>query len=134
MRFPKRNERTNMKVQHIDSIAQLELPGLRHQTLAARADGISSFEIWRQSLGPGAATPLHRHACEEVIVFTGGTGVIRFEGKETPVQAGTVLQCQPNELHQIINTGQDDLSLYGVLAISPVNVVDEHGETIALPW
>jgi mannose-6-phosphate isomerase-like protein (cupin superfamily) len=123
-----------MKVQHLDTIAKLDLPGLQHQTLASRANGITSFEIWQQSLAPGSATPLHRHDCEEVIVFTGGNGVMHHAGEETPVEAGTVLLCQPNELHQIVNTGKSDLSLYGILAISPVPVLDEHGVALPLPW
>lgn len=123
-----------MQVRHLNSIPAVELPGLKHQTLASRAGNIQSFEVWQQSLGPGAATPLHRHDCEEVIIFTGGNGIMRHGGVETPCTAGTVLLCQPNELHQIVNNGSEALSLYGILALSPVPVVDEHGEAIALPW
>ena len=123
-----------MQVRHLNTIPAVELPGLKHRTLASQAGGIASFEVWQQSLGPGAATPLHRHDCEEVIVFTGGSGVMRHAGTETPIEAGTVLLCRPNELHQIVNTGQDELTLYGILAVSPVPVVDEHGGAIPLPW
>ena len=123
-----------MQVQHLDSIPLLDLPGLKHQTLASRAGGINTFEVWRQTLGPGATTPLHRHDCEEVIIFTGGTGLMRHAGVETECKAGTVLLSQPNELHQIVNTGTGDLSLYGILAISPVPVLDEQGQVIPLPW
>jgi mannose-6-phosphate isomerase-like protein (cupin superfamily) len=123
-----------MQVRHLDSIPMIELPGLQHQTLASHAAGIDSFEIWHQSLGPGAATPLHRHDCEEVIIFTGGEGVMRHAGTQTPCVAGTVLLCQPNELHEIVNTGSEALTLYGILAISPVPVLAEDGTAIALPW
>lgn len=123
-----------MQVHHLDSIPLVAVPGLTHRTLASKASGITSFEVWQQSLGPGSATPLHRHDCEEVIVFTSGSGVMRHAGVETVCTAGTVLLCQPNELHQIVNTGSDALALYGILAISPVPVLDEHGVAIALPW
>ncbi|MEH6434767.1 cupin domain-containing protein [Massilia sp. DD77] len=123
-----------MQVRHVDSIPMLELPGIRHQTLASRAGGIASFEVWRQALAPGSATPLHRHDCEEVVVFTGGRGVMRHAGTETPCAAGTVLLCQPNELHQIVNTGEEALTLYGILSVSPVPVVDAAGAAIPLPW
>lgn len=123
-----------MQVHHLDSIPLIAVPGLAHRTLASKAGGITSFEVWQQSLNPGSATPLHRHDCEEVIVFTSGVGVMRHAGIETACTAGTVLLCQPNELHQIINTGTDELALYGILAISPVPVLDEHGVPIALPW
>jgi len=123
-----------MKIQHLDTIPLFDLPGLRHQTLASRAGGINSFEVWHETLAPGAATPLHRHDCEEVIIFTGGTGTMRHEGVDTPCKAGTVLLCQPNELHEIINTGTTDLTLNIIFAISPVPVVDSDGAAIALPW
>ena len=123
-----------MQVRHLNSIPAIELPGLKHQTLASRDGDIRSFEVWQQSLAPGAVTPLHRHDCEEVIIFTGGKGVMRHDGVDTPCGVGTVLLCRPNELHQIVNTGSEPLSLYGNLALSPVPVVDEHGEAIPLPW
>jgi len=123
-----------MQVRHLHTIPAVELPGITHQTLASRAGQIGSFEVWQQSLSPGAVTPLHRHDCEEVIIFTGGTGIMRHDGQDTPCGAGTVLLCQPNELHQILNTGSAALTLYGILALSPVPVLDEHGEAIPLPW
>ena len=123
-----------MQVRHVDSIPVLDLPGLRHQTLASQAGGIQAFEVWQQSLAPGSATPLHRHDCEEVVVFTGGKGIMHHAGTETPCAAGTVLLCQPNELHQIVNTGGEPLTLYGILSGSPVPVVDAEGREIPLPW
>ncbi|MCC2955170.1 cupin domain-containing protein [Massilia sp. IC2-477] len=123
-----------MLVRHLNTIPAIELPGLKHQTLASREGRIGSFEVWQQSLAPGAVTPLHRHDCEEAIIFTGGNGIMRHDGVDTPCHAGTVLLCQPNELHQIVNNGSEDLRLYGILAVSPVPVVDEHGEAIPLPW
>jgi mannose-6-phosphate isomerase-like protein (cupin superfamily) len=123
-----------MQVKHLHSIPTLDLPGLTHQTVASHTEGIHSFEVWHQSLGPGAGTPIHKHDCEEVIVFTAGVGVMRYAATETTCTAGTVLLCQPNELHQIVNTGNVDLRLYGILSISPVPVLDEQGDVILLPW
>jgi mannose-6-phosphate isomerase-like protein (cupin superfamily) len=123
-----------MQVRHIETIAPVTLPGIEHRTLANRATGTASFEVWQQSLAPGGATPPHRHDCEEVIVFTGGQGVMRHAGLEVPCGPGTVLLCAPNELHQIVNTGAADLTLYGILSASPVPVVDADGQPIPLPW
>lgn len=123
-----------MQVRHLDSIPVHELPGIRHQTLASHAGGIKAFEVWQQAIAPGGATPPHRHDCEEVIVFTGGEGIMHHAGTGTPCRAGTVLLCQPNELHQIVNTGSGPLTLYGILSGSPVPVVDAAGAAIPLPW
>ena len=50
----------------------LELPGLRHQTIAGHKQGVTTMEVWSQTMAPGAATPVHRHACEEVILVLSG--------------------------------------------------------------
>lgn len=123
-----------MEVRHLEAIPPVTLPGLEHRTLASSATGIRSFEVWRQTVAAGTATPLHRHDCEEVIVFTAGSGVMRHAGREVPCVPGTVLLCAPNELHQIVNTGDGDLGLYGILSVSPVPVVDADGQPIPLPW
>lgn len=123
-----------MQVRHLNSIPTVELPGLEHHTLASSASGIHAFEVWQQSLAPGSVTPVHRHDCEEVIIFTGGSGIMRHDGVDTPCGAGTVLLCQPNELHQIVNNGSDALTLYGILSVSPVPVLDADGGAIPLPW
>ena len=46
-----------------------ELPGLVHQTIAGKEQGV---EVWRQTLAPKAATFMHRHDCEEIIVILRG--------------------------------------------------------------
>ncbi|OON64233.1 hypothetical protein B0920_13150 [Massilia sp. KIM] len=119
-----------MEVSHVDTIAPVSLPGIEHRTLAAGG----AMEVWQQSLAAGTATPMHRHDCEEVVIFTGGRGMVLAGGRELPCAAGTVLRCAPNEVHQIVNTGDEALTLYGILSVSPVPVQDAAGQPIPLPW
>ncbi len=65
------------------TLRKFSLPGLEHQTLAARGMGVNVMEVWMQTIAPGAATPVHRHACEGVIVILRGSGLVTIEGKET---------------------------------------------------
>ncbi|MSQ67196.1 MAG: cupin domain-containing protein [Gammaproteobacteria bacterium] len=123
-----------MHVNNNASATLHELPGLAHQTLAGHQDGLKSFEIWRQTLAPHAATPLHCHACEEVIVVLSGSGVCRFEDRELSFKADQTLVIPGDVVHQICNTGATDLHIMATLAASPVAVKTATGEPMALPW
>jgi hypothetical protein len=50
-----------MHVNHNPATPKHNLPGLEHQTLAGAQDGLSSFEVWRQTIAPHSTTPVHRH-------------------------------------------------------------------------
>lgn len=111
-----------------------QLPGLEHQTLAGCQDGLKSFEVWRQTIAAGAVTPVHSHACEEVIVIMAGSGVCKLEGRELPFKADQTLIIPGDVVHQICNNGSEDLHIIATLAASPVHVKAADGAPMALPW
>lgn len=123
-----------MHVNNNASVTMHNLPGLAHQTLAGCQDGLKSFEVWRQTIAPQAATPVHSHACEEVILIMRGSGVCRFEDRELPFKADQTLVIPGDVVHQICNTGNDELHIIATLAASPVEVKSETGAPMALPW
>ena len=124
-----------MPVKQNASVEKHQLPGLEHQTLAGHSDGLRGFEVWRQRIAAGAATPLHRHNCEEVIVILAGEGVCRFPGAaDEPFRRDETLIIPANAVHQICNTGEEELFLLATLAMAPVAVETEHGEDMPLPW
>ena len=123
-----------MHVNNNSSVTTFQLPGLEHQTLAGCQDGLKSFEVWRQTIAPHASTPVHSHACEEVIVIMGGSGVCRFADRELPFKADQTLVIPGGVVHQICNNGNDNLHIIATLAASPVEVKSETGEPMALPW
>jgi oxalate decarboxylase/phosphoglucose isomerase-like protein (cupin superfamily) len=64
-------------------------------------------------LKPGATPhPPHTHEEEEFMVITEGTGVIEIEGKKTAVKPGTMMYCDANKSHGIVNTGKTPLLFY----------------------
>ena len=67
------------------------LPGLRHQTLAGRADGLGRLEVWYQALDSGAETPPHFHYCEEVLLIQSGRGRLVVAGEASPFGPDTTL-------------------------------------------
>lgn len=115
-------------------LKKYSLPGLEHQTLAARGMGVTEMEVWMQTVEPGAGTPVHRHDCEEVIVVLRGSGSVVIEGDEKSFDANSTIIIPRNAVHQLINSGAEEMFLIGVLSVSPVRVNTATGEPIPLPW
>ena len=123
-----------MNLNHNAAIEKHNLPGLEHQTLAGRRDGLTSFEIWRQTIDAGAETPVHRHDCEEVIVILGGEGTCTIAGEDQHFKADETLIIPPGVVHQIRNTGSEDLYILATLTMAPVAVETADGDAMPLPW
>jgi mannose-6-phosphate isomerase-like protein (cupin superfamily) len=111
-----------------------ELPGIRHQTVGGHAQGVASMEVWMQTMAPGAVTPVHRHACEEVIVVLSGSGECTVAGVTSEFGPNTTLIIEPDVVHQIVNTSTEDLRLVAVLGMAPVRVRTAEGERLPVPW
>jgi mannose-6-phosphate isomerase-like protein (cupin superfamily) len=111
-----------------------KLPGIEHRTLAGHEQGVRSMEVWKQTVAPGAATPVHRHACEEVIVILAGAGEMTLDGKTTSFGPDSTLIVPVDAVHQIVNTGSEPMLLIAVLGMAPVRVRTGEDEAIPLPW
>src|SRR5215470_2911474 len=92
---------TRMSVINNTEMKKFELPGLEHQTLASREQGVNGMEVWMQTIAPGAATPVHRHACEEVIVILRGSGQVTIEGEETEFGVNSTIIVPSSAVHQL---------------------------------
>lgn len=111
-----------------------EIPGIVHRTVAGHAQGVKTMEVWLQTIAPHAGTPLHRHACEEVIVVLRGSGRLTLEGKSTDFGSNTTLIVPPDAVHQLVNTGHDEMHLVAALGMAPVLVRTAEGQPLPLPW
>lgn len=110
------------------------IPGIAHATWAAREEGLSQMSVWRSSMAPGAATPPHRHDCDEVVLCLAGRGEAHGEGLVRPFGAGATLVLPKGRFHQIVSTGNEPLEIIAVLAATPVNVELPDGAALELPW
>jgi quercetin dioxygenase-like cupin family protein len=117
-----------------DELPVHRLPGLVHRTVAGHAQGVSSMEVWHQTMAPGAETPVHRHACEEVIVVLSGSGRLILGGEASDFRAGSTLVLAPDVVHQIVNSGREELVLVAALGTAPVRVRTESGDPLPVPW
>ncbi|CAF1702675.1 unnamed protein product [Brassica oleracea var. botrytis] len=108
------------------------IPGLTHMTVAGSVlHGMKEVEIWLQTFAPGAATPIHRHSCEEVFVVLKGSGTLylaethgSFPGKpvEFPIFANSTLHVPINDAHQVKNTGNEDLQVLVTISRPPIKI------------
>jgi mannose-6-phosphate isomerase-like protein (cupin superfamily) len=125
---------TSMTVLSRTDIETFNLPGLTHQTLASLTRGTYTMEVWRQTLASGAATPWHRHSCEEVVVILSGHGECRMPGRTETFGPNATLIVESDAVHQLANTGDGPLELLAVLGMTPVTVLDADGHLLELPW
>lgn len=95
---------------------------------------MKTMEVWMQTIAPGAATPVHRHACEEVIVILRGSGRVTIEGQDTEFGSNTTLIVPPDVVHQLANTGSEEMFLIAALGQAPVGVCTADGQHMPLPW
>ena len=120
-------------------LAASPFPGILHATLAGSEQGLKQLSVWQQILEPGAATPPHRHDCEEVVLCSAGRGELQFfdqQGGNRKLSFGAhQTVCIPrNALHQLVNSGSSPLHLIAVFSKSPVEVYLPDGQPVALPW
>jgi len=110
------------------------IPGVSHATWAGQADGLTQASVWRQRLAPGAATPPHRHDCDEVVLCQSGCGELHIEGEVQRFGGGSTIVLPRGALHQIFNTGALPIELVALFAGMPVGTFLPDGEALALPW
>ena len=110
------------------------LPGIEHTTLAGADLGARQLSVWRQTVAPGAATPPHRHECEEVVLVESGRG--RLHVGDGCVQFGpdSTLVLPAGRVHQIVNDGDEPLRLLAAFSRTPVATALPDGQPIELPW
>jgi quercetin dioxygenase-like cupin family protein len=110
------------------------MPGIRHQTIGGHRQGVRSMEVWLQVLAPGAATPVHRHACEEVILVLSGSGTCTVAGETITFGPDSTLVLEPDVVHRIVNTSGEEMRLVAALGMAPVRVRTVDGAPLPVPW
>ena len=110
------------------------IPGVAHVTWAGQDEGLQQISIWRQTLAPGAATPPHRHDCDEVVLCQSGRGELHVDGNVNPFGADCTLVLPRGCTHQIFSLGPMPLEIIGVFGATPVGTFLPDGDALALPW
>ena len=79
------------------------------------------FDVEITRIAPGKTPyPYHSHSAQwEFYYVLSGKGIVRHKDGKTPIEVGDAFLFKPNEPHQLINDGQQDLILY-VVADNPI--------------
>ncbi len=67
---------------------------------------LSEDSVWIE-IEPGGHTPKHKHEDKERLVVMSGKGSIKLGKELKEIQQDDFIEFQTNELHQIINTGDE---------------------------
>jgi len=110
------------------------IPGVAHATWAGHDEGVDQISIWRQTLEAGAATPPHRHECDEVVLCQAGFGELHVAGEVHRFGPGSTLILPRGRDHQIFNTGAAAMEIVGIFGASPVATYLPDGQVLDLPW
>ena len=114
--------------------AATPIPCVAHATWAGAADGLAQLSVWRQTLAPGAATPPHRHDCDEVVLCLSGRGEVHSGGEVQRFGADCTVVLPRDRDHQIFNVGAQPMEIVGVFGATPVLTRLPDGSALELPW
>ncbi|HXC37222.1 MAG TPA: cupin domain-containing protein [Candidatus Acidoferrales bacterium] len=80
------------------------------------------FDVEICRISPGKTPcPYHSHSAQwEFYHVISGSGIARHKDGTTPIEPGDAFIFKPNEPHQIVNNGTDDLVFY-LVADNPLN-------------
>jgi quercetin dioxygenase-like cupin family protein len=70
---------------------------------------LSENAVWIE-IEPGGHSPDHKHEDKERLVVISGKGTVKLGKEMKAVRQNDFIEFEPNELHQIINTGDEILA------------------------
>jgi len=101
-----------MKIQHYSHTKGIEAaPGVIMHVVAGPAEGAPAFVMRVFEIQPGCCTPHHAHPWEHEMFIVSGKGMMVSGENRTPLRDGDALMVLPDELHSIVNTGNELLKL-----------------------
>jgi quercetin dioxygenase-like cupin family protein len=104
-----------LKISNIDEVDQTEFhlkgaSGVKIQYLIPESIA-KTFMMRRFTIKEGGYTPLHKHDFEHEVFVLGGKGVVCDGKKEYQLSENSFILVYPNDIHQFLNKGKEDLVL-----------------------
>jgi quercetin dioxygenase-like cupin family protein len=122
-----------MKIKHWMDVPAQPAEGIEGVTVRwviAEGDGAPHFAMRVFDVQPGSASPYHSHWWEHEVYVLDGEGVAVHEEGETPVEAGSVILVEGDEMHQFRNTGD---GVFRFICLIPhmwlEGLAETHGQT-----
>jgi quercetin dioxygenase-like cupin family protein len=96
-----------MKVQNYREVKATNLsPGVTMRVVTGPAEGAPTFVTRVFEIQSGSSSPLHAHPWEHEIFVLAGQGILRCQGRETPLMEGDAVLILPNEQHSLLGIGK----------------------------
>jgi quercetin dioxygenase-like cupin family protein len=115
------------------TLAVFEMEGNLMTGVATPSQGAQQIEAWTSTMEPGAATPVHVHDAEEVVVVLRGRGEVRIAGGTVAFQSPCTLIAPAGVPHQIVNSGTEPLEAVAAMRLRSA-IATADGEQVKLPW
>jgi quercetin dioxygenase-like cupin family protein len=90
--------------------------GATETWLIGKAERAENFAMRYYELEPGGSSRLEQHPYDHGVLFLRGSGEVILDQEIQTVNCGDVVYIEPDELHQIRNSGEETL---GWLCIIP---------------
>ncbi len=85
-------------------------PQLKKQVMIRDGELPHLRKFARTRFPPGEAARAHSHDGEyEIFLIESGEGLVKVEGREYRVEAGICVVFEPAEVHEVVNTGAEQL-------------------------
>ncbi len=105
-----------MKVHHYREVEAVEAAaGVRMHVVAGPREGAPNFIMRVFEIEPGSNTPFHQHDWEHEIFILEGPAAVRHKDGEILLKPGHVIFIPANELHGIVNKGNQTVKLICVI-------------------
>ena len=99
-----------MLVRHVDeTVPNTDVPGVALRTLIGEEQGEPRFAMRVFEVAPGGSTPYHQHWWEHEVFILAGSGTLRGEGGNLPLEADQAVFVPGMEWHAFMNTGSETL-------------------------
>jgi len=85
------------------------------EVLGVQAGGVFGHSIAEITIPPGGTAMAHFHReTKETYLILSGVAAMQIDREQFELQAGEAVLIEPNEVHQINNTGEDNLHFLAV--------------------
>ena len=96
----------------LDEVPSIHNPEINKHEILHAGDVPHIDKVGQVKFAPGQIIPFHTHTdVYEIFFIRTGNGVIRCNGQELAVREGTCIVIEPNEAHEVENTGSDTMLL-----------------------
>ena len=86
---------------------------------------VKQMSVWETTIPPGGGLPLHKHPhpVEELLYVLRGKGIETVGDERREIGPGTAIFIPPDVEHNIVNTGDEMLTL--LVVVSPPGIVEK---------